>query len=356
MHFITSLLILLLAAATFLPLWDTNLWFVRYLDYPRLQIAVALFAVLVLHLLVAGRRTGQLAIAVLALGALTWQVWHLYRYTSYVPPVAATTLGCTPESGLSILVANVQRGNERTEPFLDLVAEVEPDVILAMETDEVWDRAFEPLSEAYPHRLQHVPGDDTAKYYGMHLLSRLPLVSPEMVFTFDEGTPTAVAGITLGSGQELRFHGVHPRPPHWFSQGTTLRDATLVHNAIEMAGGEAPAIMVGDFNAVPWEDVFRRTMRLGGLLDPRVGRGYLPTYDAQSALMSWPLDHVLFQDELTLVGMEVLPEFGSDHYPVLARLCHEPEAASRQGAPEPTADDLEEAQEVIAAAERIEVE
>ncbi|WP_376742211.1 hypothetical protein [Pseudorhizobium tarimense] len=40
--------------------------------------------------------------------------------------------------------------------------------------------------------------------------------------------------------------------------------------------------MAGDFNAVPWERVTRRAMRIGDLLDPRIGRGALSTYDTNS--------------------------------------------------------------------------
>ena len=71
--------------------------------------------------------------------------------------------------------------------------------------------------------------------------------------------------------------------------------------------------------------------------------------------MAWPLDHVLFQDELTLIAFERLPGINSDHYPVLAHLCHNPEAASRQLAPGPLPGDLEEAHEAFAATERVKV-
>lgn len=354
MRRITSALILILSTATFLPLIGTNAWYVRYLDYPRLQIGIALLIVLFLHLLVARRRAGHLALAGLAVVALAWQGWQLHRYTRLVPPMVLTAVDCAPGSELSVLVANVLRGNDRTQPLLDLIAETSPDMVLAVETSAIWDRAFDTLSGTYPHRVSHVPED--ARFFGMHVLSRLPLVEPEVLFTFDTVTPSIVAGVRLPSGEVLRFHGIHPRPPFWFAHGTALRDATLLEAGIGATESEAPSIVAGDLNAVPWEDVFRRMLRLGGLLDPRIGRGYFPTYSARSVLMSWPLDHVLMQDELTLVGFEVLPGINSDHYPVLARLCHDPDAASRQSAPEPRPGDLEEAREAFAAAEEARIE
>ena len=91
-------------------------------------------------------------------------------------------------------------------------------------------------------------------------------------------------------------------------------------------------------------------MRLGGLLDPRVGRGLYPTYDAQSWIKSWPLDQVLHQPGFTLLDIEVLGEVGSDHDPFLASLCHRPEAAALQPPPQPLPNDLEEARASLEAA------
>jgi hypothetical protein len=105
--------------------------------------------------------------------------------------------------------------------------------------------------------------------------------------------------------------------------------------------------VAGDLNAVPWEGVVRLAMRVGGLLDPRVGRGFYPTFDAQSVLMSWPLDQILYQDAFGLPSFRRLPAFGSDHHPVLADLCHAPGVADRQAALPLEDDDLEEAREAI---------
>ncbi|MCF6369893.1 hypothetical protein [Rhizobium halophilum] len=92
-------------------------------------------------------------------------------------------------------------------------------------------------------------------------------------------------------------------------------------------------------------------MRIGNLLDPRIGRGLYPTYDTNSLLMSWPLDQILFQPQFTLKAFDTLPDFGSDHRAVTATLCHDPAAA--QDAPEASADDLSEAQRSLEAAREV---
>ena len=107
---------------------------------------------------------------------------------------------------------------------------------------------------------------------------------------------------------------------------------------------EGPSVVLaGDLNAVLWERTVWRLLRLGQLLEPRVGRGYWATYSTSSWFVSGPLDYILFQDRIALRTFEVLPAFGSDHYPILGVLCLAPEVAALQSAPPVAPNDLQEA-------------
>ncbi len=340
--------VLLLSAASVLPLIETNAWWVRYLDFPRVQVSLALTAALVLHLLAGSRGVGRALVTLCGLGALGYQAYRLHPYAPFMPAMAIADAECEAEDRLRVMVSNVQRGNRQAESLLARVAEADPDLLLLLETDGWWDERLAPLDGAYPYSVQHIPEDAT--YYGMHLFSKMELVDPRFTFEFGPETPALGTGVALPSGAVVGFEGVHPRPPLHWSQSTARRDATILSAALEIAGSERPSILAGDLNAVPWERVTRRAMRLGGLLDPRVGRGLYPTYDAESRILSWPLDQVLVQPGFTLLDIEVLDEIGSDHYPFLASLCHRPDAAGRQAPPQPLPDDLEEARASLAAA------
>jgi endonuclease/exonuclease/phosphatase (EEP) superfamily protein YafD len=262
--------------------------------------------------------------------------------------MAVSAETCGEDESVRAMVANVQKSNETSDALFQVVDQADPDILLLLETDEWWDEALQAIAGDYPEIVQHIPED--AKAFGMHLLSRLPLEETEVMFWFGAQTPTIRATAILPSGGRLDFFGLHPRPPLYWNQPTTLRDAYILRAALEAADASAPTILAGDFNAAPWERVNRRAMRLGGLLDPRVGRGIYPTYDAQSRIMSWPLDQVLFQDELGLMRFARLPSIGSDHYPILAELCLDPDLAGRQSAPEIASGDRAEAETSIAAA------
>ncbi|WMS41911.1 endonuclease/exonuclease/phosphatase family protein [Acuticoccus sp. MNP-M23] len=345
--------ITLLASA--LPLIRTDTSWVRYADFPRLQFAVALVILLPAFLVLRGRagRIGWV-LSALVFAALVYHASRLSPYIPLRPHAAASVVACAPENALSVMVANVKERNETSDAFLKLVGEVEPDVLLIMETDPWWDRQLTPLADSYPHREQFIPEGHGA--FGMHLLSKLPLVSPEFRFLFDAYSPTLYTGLQLHNGTTVQFVALHPHPPMVGVKSTTLRDGHILSAALEARANAAPTILAGDFNAVPWEDVTRRADRIAGLLDPRIGRGNYSTFKTNSIWMSWPLDQILYQDGFGLVGFEVLPDFGSDHFPVLARLCQVPPSSLEQTPPALRANDLAEAEAAIEAAKALQPE
>ena len=58
---------------------------------------------------------------------------------------------------------------------------------------------------------------------------------------------------------------------------------------------------------------------MGGLLDPRRGRGFYNTYPARLPGLRYPLDYIFTTPHLSVSKMQVLPKFGSDHLPLLAK-------------------------------------
>jgi endonuclease/exonuclease/phosphatase (EEP) superfamily protein YafD len=341
------MLLVVLAVVSLLPLMETNIWWIRYLDFPRLQFAIALSLMLALYLALRGRpRPRDWIVLIGANAALIYQIYKLHPYSGLVDPVAVAQAQCRDGQSVRIMVANVKRRNESADVFLDQVLATDPDLLLIMETDAWWDERLASLSSRYRHRVQSIPADHA--FYGMHLFSKLELISPEFNFFFDAVTPTVVTQVRLPGWEAVGFIGVHPKPPLAWSQSTTMRDAHLLQAALVARQSNVPTIVAGDFNAVPWERVTRRAMRIGRLLDPRVGYGLYPTYDTESVLMSWPLDQILFQPQLTLQGFDTLPDFGSDHRAVVATLCHD--AAAAQRAPDLLAADLSEAEASIDAA------
>lgn len=331
---------LLLSAASLLPLVETNAWWVRFLDFPRVHYLVGLLVIAILYVLLGGFREilGWIAFGLMLLAA-GYNLYKLHPYAPLMPKAAIEAETCPEGSRLRVLIANLQAGSNRSEAIIDIVRRHDPDLVLAMETDPWWNARLSVLDGAYPYNIGYVDQG----FFGIELFSKYPLDTPEIRFLTPNDAPSVFTRLRLPNGSRIAFYGIHPEPP-MIGQASTWRDAQILAAAIEARAAKDPVVVAGDLNAVPWERVVRRAMRVGGLLDPRVGRGYLATYDTrQVPLLWWPLDQVLFQDEFAVTHFERLPEFGSDHYPLLAELCHLPAAAERQQAPVLVGDDLEEA-------------
>ena len=323
-----ALLLLLLVAATGAAMLNTDTWWIRFLDFPRMQIAAALAVLVLVYMLIAGWR--GIVVTLLSLAALGVQVRTLWPYQPLARQMVAHTPRCADDGVLRVLSTNVQRGNQDVQQVIDMIRANDPDILLVMETDERWDRDLTPLRDDYEHVMQSIPEDAT--YFGMHVFSHYPLENARFEFPFDSDTPLFVGDVAHPRGT-VQFLGVHPRPPQR-GQSSEMRDATVLTAAQYAADSEAVSIMAGDYNATPWNDTARLAMRVGQVLDPRQGRGPLVSFDAESAWMKWPLDQILWQGGPGMLDFQVLPAVGSDHYPVRADLCLTTNAPGDPAAPQ----------------------
>ena len=232
--------------------------------------------------------------------------------------------------------------NTAHERLLRLVSETDPDILLAVETDERWLRALEPLAAEYRYVLRQ-PQDN---WFGMVLFSRLPLLEARVEFLVQDDVPSVFAVLELG-GDRVVLRGLHPRPPEPLrNQDSTPRDAELVLVGRMIAKEKgAPTIVAGDLNDVAWSATTQLFLRLSGLLDPRMGRGLYNTYNARNPLVRWPLDHLFHSNHFRLVELRRCGDIGSDHFPVLIELSYEPEASAEQSESRAEPGDQKEAAE-----------
>lgn len=295
----------------------SNKGWIRILDFPRLLelLAIGLIAIGCATLL---RRWRWPLLAGLSLAA-AWQVWRIYPYIPHTGTeiVQADELaGIDPGSCFAVLGLNVLQSN-RAYAAIALIKRERPDVLLLMETDQRWLVALAPVLRHYRYRLLR-PLDNT---YGMIFASNLPVQSARMVDITDHDTPTLYARLTTRTGRAFGYVGLHPRPPRP-GQDTRRRDAKIERAALAISDdGRLPTIATGDFNDVSWSYTTQLFKRVGGFLDPRVGRGSYPTFPADHVTLGWPLDHLLMTPHFTFRRLRVLESVGSDHRPLAAQLC-----------------------------------
>lgn len=314
-------------AATLLSLpARTPVWWLKVLDFPRVQtLLVAASCLLLLPLLV--RRWHRAAIA-LALGlgaAVGLQGYIVLPYSPLVPlgvaqatPAQASRRAAT----VRVLEANVLQPNRQAAALLRLIRQADPDVVLLEETNAWWARAVDSLGRAYPYHMRR-PLPDT---YGMLLYSKYPLSDTVTRFLQHPNVPSFYANVRLPSGQRFYLCAVHPVPPvpseHPYNQHQREAELIKVGRLLrqQAQGPGLPTLVVGDLNDVSWAHLTRLFETQSGLRSVRVGRGLYATFDAKVPLLRWPLDHVFASPQFRVVELKRLGYFGSDHFPFYCEL------------------------------------
>ena len=242
---VTSLLVTLTA----LPILRAEVWWVRALAFPRLQIVATTLVVLLLDLwlLYTGCPWSWWLVGA-ALACLAWQAWWIWPYTRLHKIEVQPAGRSGGERRLRLLSANVLGSNRRADGFLELVRDNDPDIVLTLESNAWWQQRLDELEAEYPHTIK-CPLENL---YGMHVYSRLPLSETRVDYLVRDDVPSMHACITLRSGDKVRAHFLHPKPPSPTEAKTSSgRDAELVIVARSMAEDSAPTIIAGDLITSP---------------------------------------------------------------------------------------------------------
>ena len=332
---------------TFWSLIPRDEWWIRGADFPRLQILVLGLIALVLLLVWDQPWDLRREIVFTALiAALAYQLKMVLPYTfiwkKQVKKVHKHQLN--PDKQISLIVSNVLTPNDKYHLLVEQIQKHQPDLVLTLETDFIWQKALAVIEKDYPYRVP-VPLDNL---YGMHLYSKLELKDTEVKFILSNEIPSIHTTVILRSGQPVQLYCLHPKPPSpTEAKDSTLRDAELLMVGDQIKDLDESCIVMGDLNDVAWSRTTRLFQRISGLLDPRVGRRYINTFHADYPMFRWSLDHVFHSTDFALVHMERLPHVGSDHFPVYVVLQTGRVFEQVQDELEQTDADEQEAQEAI---------
>lgn len=320
--YLTLVLGTLLILVTLLSLlYDITYWYIKALDFPRVQVLVGLLFCLLLFIPI-NKKWGYPAVAfsVGLFSAIVLQSTFILPYTPITDKAVASAehLAVQEGSTFSLMVANVWMKNRKAAEFLRIMQQADPDLVLAMETDQWWVDQLRPLRRQYAHVVSY-PLDNT---YGMVLYSKLPLKETNILFLKHETVPSIHTKVVLPSGAEFKLHAMHPVPPmpskHPDNVGGDEAELLKVGKMVSQA--DVPSVVAGDFNDVAWSRTSRLFNTQSQLKDMRVGRGLYNSFGAHNMLLRYPLDHVYVSGEFRVLEMERLPKFGSDHFPIFVKL------------------------------------
>ncbi|GAA4017443.1 endonuclease/exonuclease/phosphatase family protein [Hymenobacter fastidiosus] len=330
LHGLVLLFTVAALVATLLPLLRETAWWIRVFDFPRLQVvAVALLTIggglaLGWHELPGYWGLGTLGVLAVAVG---YQFFRIMPYTRLARKQVGDSTRQDGARHLSLTVMNVLQFNKQGAKALAALQAADSDIIMAVETDQWWYEQLQPLTDTHPYTCLE-PLDNT---YGLLFFSRLPLEGSEIKYLLDDDVPSLHTRVQLPDKTWIRLYGLHPKPPAPSeSKTSTKRDAELLLVGKEIEARDEPTIVFGDMNDVAWSHTSELFRRISGLMDPRVGRGLLPTFHADYRLLRWPLDHVFVSADFKVDDMQRLPYVGSDHFPIYIKLSYEPHDKAKQ--------------------------
>lgn len=300
--------LLCLAAAsllvTALALGARLAWGLELLTHFRFQYAAAQLALLAaLGLARRPRWSAALLVGALVNGA---------SLGPYLPRLGGAGAAAPAGTAVTIVTVNVAFDNREAARLIDIIETESPDVVLVVEFTPDWQARLAPLEKHYPHR--HLA--PRADAFGLALFSRLPLTASREIAL--ESTPAIDAEILTPAGP-LRLLGVHLKPPmrpSWLAE----RNRQLAALAALSATTPGPLIVAGDFNVTPYSPYFSDWLATTGLRTTTTGRGPSFSWPAFLPVLGIPIDHCVVSEQITVIEHRRLSSFGSDHYPILARL------------------------------------
>jgi len=323
LEFVIPFLCGVVALVTILPLYPSPHWAIRMWDFPRFQIVCIAGLLSIFALIVQ-----QYVWLLILVPCIAYQCWWIFPYT----PFGRTEVIIADQNqstDLTLLAANVEMTNPDCSGIKDLINDINPEVIFLMETDQAW---VDDLSTTLANYT--VTAEPKDNYYGLLFATKLTARSVEVVYITDDDTPSLLAELETKDGSKFRFLGLHPRPPVP-GEDTVARDDQLTYAARFGCVEETDLIVMGDFNDVVWSRKSQFFKRVGGFLDPRLGRGFISSFHAKYPFLRFPIDHFFVTAGVVVSAFFRGPHIGSDHFPMIARVRFDQKLAATLNFPEP---------------------
>jgi len=303
---------------TLVPFIGADYWWIRMFDYPHIQLTILTFTAFVCYFMRFDLRNFKDYFFAIAIGAcLLFQFFKIYPYTPFAELQIKDVGEFEKSKNLKVFISNVLQKNEEKNLLLEEIKKFKPDVVILLETDSKWEEATRHLEKEFSYTVKE-PLPNT---YGLLMYSKKELINPKVNFLVADSIPSVETKLKLNSKDTIQVYVIHPTPPMpQENPKSTDRDGEMMMIGKMARESKLPTMVLGDFNDVAWSETTEKFQKLSQLLDPRVGRGFYTTYNANNFLLRWPLDHVFISKEFVIDKVDKGANINSDHFPVFASI------------------------------------
>ena len=200
---------------------------------------------------------------------------------------------------------NVLKTNHRFTPILSAAKDEDADFLSFQEVTEEWASVLKECFAGSHPFFKVVPLKSS---YGMAIFSKCPLEQLQVKYWSD--IPNFTGNINF-YGTRFHFVTAHTRSPvprtDYVKRNEHLREIGEY-----LAGRLAPGILIGDLNAVPWDQAMLRLKSVAGMKDSR--KGFAPTFRFKKIpFLILPIDYILHTPKLQCLKFKVIRKSSSDH-------------------------------------------
>lgn len=214
-------------------------------------------------------------------------------------------------SAWKIVSFNTWHSNRSHRRLVDFIDGLRADIVVLSEFGPDKIALLHDLERTYPHR----EGCADEWQCSVVILSRHPYTAAGVADRERSGGPPR-AWMQFGSGpSSLTVIGAHLLRP---IDGPEAHWRELDQLAAVASETEGRVIVAGDFNATPWSAGFSRFVTRSGL--QHMDR-FVPTFPAgRRGLPQLAIDHIFASPGMSITGVTLGPDAGSDHRPLLATI------------------------------------
>jgi endonuclease/exonuclease/phosphatase (EEP) superfamily protein YafD len=228
----------------------------------------------------------------------------------------SNTPSSAPSNPVSLKVAtyNIWGGNKDLLSFNTWLRTYQPDVIAIEEIspDQIFNT--ETLIDLYPYSTLSLNPKDVL------IISRLPILAQKRILAPDGKREIIYVRLATPQGP-VDVYALHAETVHSFDQWSRRNEyLSLAATVIDPNG--PPTLVMGDFNASPWNRFYTGLVTTAKLhAQPRL---FPPVTRLLGYRMGRPvgatIDHILTSEGNQLSGCRTAATMGSDHFPVICDL------------------------------------